>query len=73
MCNNHDYHSSSDSPGCVCPYCMARDGKVIGLKENFFVKGDSQTIGGQTQHYNYDDVTSNPLHDNCRCTLLPVR
>ena len=57
----------------VCPFCMALDGKVTGLSENFFDKGDSQTIDGKTQHYNYDDVPANPLHVKCRCTLLPVR
>jgi SPP1 gp7 family putative phage head morphogenesis protein len=57
----------------VCPFCSALDGRVIGLSENFFDKGDSQTINGNTQHYNYDNVPSPPIHLSCRCTLLPVR
>lgn len=57
----------------VCPFCGSLDGKVFGLDENIFDKGDSLTIDGQTQHFNYDDVPSAPLHVNCRCTLLPVK
>lgn len=60
----HDEH--------VCPFCMSLDGKVYQLNENVFDKGDSLTIDGQTQQYNYDDVPSAPLHVNCRCVLLPV-
>jgi hypothetical protein len=57
----------------VCPYCNALDRKVVDLDEDYFGLGDSQTIDGKTQHYNYDDVPSAPLHVSCRCTLLPVR
>jgi SPP1 gp7 family putative phage head morphogenesis protein len=57
----------------VCPFCNAMDGRVAKLNEDFFTKGDSQTVNGKTQHYNYDAVPSPPLHVNCRCTLLPVR
>ena len=57
----------------VCLYCDHLDHKTWGLTENVFSKGDSMTVGGQTQHYNYDDVPSPPLHVNCRCVLLPVR
>ncbi len=57
----------------VCAYCMSLDGQVYGLQDNIFDKGDSLTIDGKTQHYNYDDVPSAPLHVNCRCVLLPVR
>lgn len=57
----------------VCPFCHSLDGQVFALDENIFSKGDSLTIEGKTQHYNYDDVPANPLHVNCRCTLLPVR
>ena len=57
----------------TCPFCSALDGEVWALNENIFNKGDSMTVNGQTQHYNYDDVPSPPLHVSCRCTLLPVR
>lgn len=57
----------------VCPFCDSLDRQVFGLDENIVTKGDSLTIDGQTQHYNYDDVPSPPLHVNCRCVLLPIR
>lgn len=57
----------------VCPFCDDLDHQVYGLDENFFDKGDTLKVGDQKQDYNYDDVTSPPLHVNCRCVLLPVR
>lgn len=57
----------------VCKFCMSLDGNVYGLRENIFSKGDSLTVEGKTQHYNYDDVPHNPLHVSCRCVLLPVK
>ena len=57
----------------VCPFCESLDHKVYDLHEDVFSKGDSLTIDGQTQQYNYDDVPSPPLHVSCRCVLLPVR
>jgi len=61
----HDEHT--------CSWCLSLDGKTWGLDENVFNKGDSLTIDGQTQHYNYDDIPSPCLHPNCRCVLLPIR
>ena len=57
----------------VCIWCNSLDGKVYGLEDNIFAKGESLTVDGKTQHYNYDDVPSAPLHPQCRCTILPVR
>lgn len=57
----------------TCPWCLSLDGKTWGLDEDIFSKGDSLTISGKTQHYNYDDVPSPPLHVSCRCVLLPIR
>jgi SPP1 gp7 family putative phage head morphogenesis protein len=66
----------------VCLFCDELDGKVVGLEENFFDEGDTQSIDGEdkdgepktySQKLSYDDVPSAPLHPNCRCTLLPVR
>lgn len=48
--------------------CMAMDGKVIPLDDNFFHKGD--TFGGLK--LDYENVGFPPLHVNCRCTLIPV-
>jgi SPP1 gp7 family putative phage head morphogenesis protein len=66
-----EWYTAKDE--AVCPYCASLDGQVFGLDENIFDKGDSLTIGDKTQHYNYDDVPSPPLHVSCRCALLPVR
>jgi SPP1 gp7 family putative phage head morphogenesis protein len=57
----------------VCPFCNALDGKVFGLTENVFTKGDVFTVGDQKLDLSYDDVPSAPLHVSCRCTLLPIR
>jgi hypothetical protein len=57
----------------VCPFYNALDGKVFGLTENIFAKGDVFTVRDQMLDLNYDDVPSAPLHVSCRCTLLPVR
>lgn len=56
----------------TCAFCASLDGQTWGLSTNIFDKGDSLTIDGQTQSYNYDDVPSPPLHVNCRCSLLPI-
>jgi SPP1 gp7 family putative phage head morphogenesis protein len=57
----------------VCPFCDELDGKTWGLDENIFDKGDSMQVGDQKLDLSYDDVPSNPLHPQCRCTILPVR
>lgn len=48
--------------------CIAMDGKIIPLGENFFNKGD--TFEGLT--LDYENIGFPPLHVNCRCTLIPV-
>jgi hypothetical protein len=57
----------------VCPFCNALDGKVFGLTEDIFAKGDVFTVGDQKLDLSYDDLPSAPLHAQCRYTLLPVR
>ncbi len=66
----------------VCPWCKDMHGKVIGLDENYFDKGDVQVVTTtnrkgeevqRTMNHDYDDVPGCPLHGRCRCTLLPVR
>lgn len=63
----------------VCAGCNAEDGKVIGLHENFHDKGDEITVDveGKAKPYrlklNYEDIQGCPLHNKCRCVLLPVR
>lgn len=66
----------------VCPWCRDMHGKIIGLDENYFDKGDIQVVETtnrkgeevrRTMHHDYDDVPGCPLHNRCRCTLLPIR
>ncbi|WOI85986.1 phage minor head protein [Rhodococcus qingshengii] len=65
----------------VCKWCGAMDGQIVGLQDNYFDKGDVQSVDGTdskgepkvfAQHHDYDDVIGPPNHVNCRCTLLPV-
>lgn len=57
----------------VCKFCRPMHGKVVGLKQNFFSKGDVfEGDDGKTINLDYDDVQGSPLHANCRCALLPV-
>ncbi|TDX78624.1 SPP1 gp7 family putative phage head morphogenesis protein [Rathayibacter sp. PhB151] len=66
----------------VCKFCGPMHGRVIGLEENFYSKGDVPTEAGTNRkgeempyvcNHVYDDVVGAPLHPRCRCTLLPVR
>ena len=57
----------------VCPGCSSLDGKVYGLTQNIFDKGDTLTVGDYRLKLDYDDVPSAPIHVGCRCVLLPVR
>ena len=55
-----------------CQFCAAVSQKMQSIDVPFFSQGDSivGTKGG-TMKFDYDAVTSPPLHPNCRCTLLP--
>lgn len=64
-----------------CNFCASMDGKILGLKENYFDKGDIMVVDGEnkkgeakkfTQHLDYDDVPGPGLHSRCRCVLLPI-
>jgi SPP1 gp7 family putative phage head morphogenesis protein len=66
-----EFFTSEDEK--VCIFCDEMDGKVVDLKENFFDKGDSLTVGDKTLQFNYDDISTGNLHVSCRCVLLPVR
>jgi len=48
----------------TCPFCLEMDGKVIGLDESFFDKGDSLTVGGNTLKFDMLAVEYPPLHPN---------
>ncbi len=55
-----------------CQFCEAVSQKMQSIDVPFYNQGDSiaGTKGG-TMKFDYDAVTSPPLHPNCRCTLLP--
>ncbi|CAH0191148.1 phage head morphogenesis protein [Rhodococcoides fascians] len=57
----------------VCKFCRPMHGKVIGLKQIYFSKGDVfEGDDGKTISLDYTDIKGPSLHANCRCTLLPV-
>jgi len=75
-----EWHTAEDE--MVCPFCGPMDGRIIGIDENFFDKGDVQHETStnrngdakvSTYNHSYDDVPGAPLHPRCRCVLLPVR
>lgn len=63
------YYTAED--GSVCPFCQELNGKIISIEDNFFDKGDSMTVDGQTMSFDYSDVEAPPIHVNCRCYQRP--
>ena len=59
----------------VCPWCSQYHGRRVGLADNFAVQGEQITgtlpNGRETTLEVYEDVPTEPLHPNCRCTLIP--
>lgn len=56
----------------VCPWCEPLHGKVVGIDDDFFKKGDTVTgSDGSKLDLEYDDVQAPPLHVSCRCYLRP--
>jgi HK97 family phage portal protein len=56
----------------VCEFCGPMDGKVVGIEQNFFEKGDTVTGSeGGKRKLDYADVENPPLHPNCRCYIRP--
>lgn len=56
----------------VCPFCAPLHGKVIGIDEKFYEKGETITAeGGKTLDLDYEDVSDPPLHVSCRCYIRP--
>ena len=59
--------------GDACPFCLAMNGKVVGIDENFQNKDDAMTVEFQERiigmRFGYSEIQSPPLHPNCRCTL----
>ena len=60
------------NPG-ACNLCLPLHGKIIGLDDSYFKKGDT-VMGLQGEEYtlSYDDVGEPDLHPQGRCTILPV-
>lgn len=56
----------------TCEFCMEMDGRVIGLDEVYFEKGDTFKVGGGELKFDLLGVGYPPLHVNCRCTTIPV-
>ncbi len=57
----------------VCEFCGPMDGRIVGLKDRYFDKGDTfDGRDGGTLKLDYEAIEGAPLHSNCRCTLLPV-
>lgn len=57
----------------VCEFCGEMDGKVTGITDNYWEKGDE--VSGQAGGIlpiGLDDVSSPPLHPACRCDLIPI-
>lgn len=52
----------------TCDECESMDGKIVDVDDNFFDQGDEY----RGLVFDYDDVGEPPLHDMCRCTIIPV-
>jgi len=56
-----------------CEYCAPLEGKIVGLDEEYFSKGDSWLGDAQTPiNLDYDSIEEPPLHPNCKCSVVPV-
>lgn len=60
----HDEHT--------CAWCSDVDGTIVSLDTDFFHVGDVLTVDDKPLHFSYDDISTPPLHTNCRCLVLPV-
>lgn len=58
--------------GQVCAWCAEMDGKECDLEVSYFNKGDTFEVAGKTMNIDYTDIDSPPLHNNCRCVLIPI-
>ena len=60
-----------DAKSDACPFCLEMNGKVIGMNENFWDKGDSLTVDFEgkdiTLSFGYSAIAGPPLHPNCKC------
>ena len=57
----------------VCEFCGEMDGKITGITDNYWDKGDEVAgSAGGLLTIGLDDVSSPPLHPACRCDLIPI-
>lgn len=56
----------------VCPWCGPQHGRVVGVNEVFFRKGETLTAeGGKKLVLDYRAIDVPPLHTSCRCFIRP--
>lgn len=58
--------------GRECFHCTEMDGKTMKLGGRFFNRGDKWEVQGRILHFDYDYIQHPPLHNRCRCSLIPV-
>jgi len=55
----------------TCPWCSSMNGKIVDVKSDFLKEGDDLTVNDKKLDLDYSDITTPPLHPQCRCTILP--
>jgi HK97 family phage portal protein len=65
-----EWFTAEDST--VCPWCGEMDGIKTDLQETFYDKGDTFTVDDKVLKLDYEDIEHPPLHNNCRCVLIPI-
>lgn len=55
----------------VCPWCGPIHGRVIGVNEVFYKKGETLEAEGKTLKLDYRAIDVPPLHTSCRCFIRP--
>lgn len=61
----------------TCPHCEMMDGRIIGIEQNFWDKGDTSIVqveeeGKLTTHtlgFDYEAIAAPPAHALCRCSV----
>lgn len=57
----------------TCEWCGPLNGKIVGLDDNYFDKGDTfRGRDGGVLDLDYGATEHPPLHVNCRCTVIPI-
>lgn len=57
----------------VCQFCSEMDGKTTGISDNYWDKGEEMAGSeGGTLSFDFDNVSTPPLHPSCRCDLIPI-